>query len=325
MKIPGNSGSFIVAFDFSYDAYVRNHRENVRRGLEWLRTNLPALIEGKVDYAWLFEFDHDESKNSSDEYFAYDAYFYGGNRSHAVVEEFRKAWLLHIHRNPHHWQYWVLINDDPKEGEIILEMPYHYIIEMICDWWAFSWQKGDLSEIFSWYDEHSAYIKLAPKTRQTVEDILWEIRGRLGFNTLTHHGVKGMKWGVRNGPPYPLDKSSGSDTIVQDAIDSGKVSTKINREKQMRHTKDGHEPGRSYLDGDLDYAQELVDKYSGTGEALCVDGEWNNRERIVADSNVGVYVNEDGVETESNKAIIIYSKTGTHVYPVRKENKDGTT
>lgn len=31
--------------------------------------------------------------------------------------------------------------------------------------------------------------------------------------TLAHHGVKGQKWGVRNGPPYPLDKSSGNDKI----------------------------------------------------------------------------------------------------------------
>ena len=23
-------------------------------------------------------------------------------------------------------------------------------------------------------------------------------------NELTHHGIKGMRWGVRNGPPYPL-------------------------------------------------------------------------------------------------------------------------
>ena len=72
-------------------------------------------------------------------------------------------------RNPHHWQHWVLINDDPGEGEVLLEMPYNYIIEMICDWWAFSWEKGNLSEIFSWYDEHKDYIKLHPNTRETVK------------------------------------------------------------------------------------------------------------------------------------------------------------
>ena len=26
-------------------------------------------------------------------------------------------------------------------------------------------------------------------------------------NTLYHHGVDGQKWGVKNGPPYPLDKA----------------------------------------------------------------------------------------------------------------------
>ena len=25
------------------------------------------------------------------------------------------------------------------------------------------------------------------------------------FSELYHHGIKGMHWGVRNGPPYPLD------------------------------------------------------------------------------------------------------------------------
>lgn len=85
------------------------------------------------------------------------------------------------------------------------------------------------------------------------------------YYKLFHHGIKGQKWGVRNGPPYPLAKSSGHDTIVKEALESGMVLKKVNREKQLRHTKHGHTEGRSYIDGDLEYAQELVDKLSGTG------------------------------------------------------------
>lgn len=25
-------------------------------------------------------------------------------------------------------------------------------------------------------------------------------------NAFLHHGIEGQKWGVRNGPPYPLDR-----------------------------------------------------------------------------------------------------------------------
>lgn len=25
---------------------------------------------------------------------------------------------------------------------------------------------------------------------------------------LLHHGIKGQKWGVRNGPPYPLERGN---------------------------------------------------------------------------------------------------------------------
>lgn len=210
------------------------------------------LFEGKPDAAWQTEFEHDASKSKPDEYEAYDAYFYGGNRSYAVVQAFQRAWLLHIHRNPHHWQHWVLINDDPGEGEVLLEMPYNYIIEMICDWWAFSWAEGNLSEIFSWYDEHKDYIKLNPKTRETVEDILWELRGRLGFNVLAHHGVKGQKWGVRNGPPYPLDKSKKSGRIVTKTIKGHAGPTKQDEpDSVVDHiSSDGKVKTRAFYDGD---------------------------------------------------------------------------
>lgn len=31
-------------------------------------------------------------------------------------------------------------------------------------------------------------------------------------NTFEHHGILGQKWGVKNGPPYPLDENSGSNS-----------------------------------------------------------------------------------------------------------------
>ena len=30
---------------------------------------------------------------------------------------------------------------------------------------------------------------------------------------LYHHGIKGQKWGVRRGPPYPLDASARSASV----------------------------------------------------------------------------------------------------------------
>lgn len=165
-----------------YDNYLIKHRENVRKGLNWIKHNLPDLLSGHEVYYRQIEWEHDRSKDDREEYDAYDNYFYGGQRTKKIEEEFNRAWLHHIHRNPHHWQYWVLINDEAKEGIIALRMPYRYVIEMICDWWAFSWSKGNLYEIFDWYDNHKDYMKLHKDTRELVEEILGEIEGKLDEN-----------------------------------------------------------------------------------------------------------------------------------------------
>lgn len=165
-----------------YDNYLTKHKVNVCKGYEWIRENLPDLLLGKHNVEWQLQYGHDQSKYDPEEYDAYDRYFYGNNRSYAVVQEFRMAWLRHIHQNPHHWQHWVLINDDPNEGEIVMDMPYIYIIEMICDWWAFSWAVGNLYEIFNWYESHKDYMKLSDSTRKTVNDILAKIKAKLDEN-----------------------------------------------------------------------------------------------------------------------------------------------
>lgn len=141
---------------------------------------------------------------------------------------------------------------------------------------------------------------------------------------LCHHGIKGQKWGVKNGPPYPLKKglsnSKSNGTInsstVQDAISSGKVSTKVNREKQLRHTLSNHKPGRSYLDGDLDFAQSLINELAGTGQPVPDrNGRWSNKERVSSKKIIGTYVTSKGEEIKTGNAMIVYSKTGSHIYP----------
>ena len=160
-----------------YDNYLTEHKENVAKGFRWLQENIPEVIED--GFEWQICFNHDASKTDPEEYDAYDAYFYGNNRSYSVVQNFKKAWLRHIHNNPHHWQHWILINDDPKEGMVVIDMPYIYVVEMICDWWSFSWTKGDLNEIFGWYEDRKDYMKLSANTRRSVEYILGRMKDKL--------------------------------------------------------------------------------------------------------------------------------------------------
>lgn len=164
-----------------YDLYLQEHKTNVKKGFEWIKENLPELIpnDTRLDLTHQIAFAHDASKDKLDEYEPNDTYFYGGNRSYQVVQDFNYAWLKYIHINPYHWQHWVLLCVEPDKGEIILDMPYNYILEMICDWWAFSWKSENLYSIFDWYSNHKAYIKLSDKTRKTVDDILGKIHSKL--------------------------------------------------------------------------------------------------------------------------------------------------
>lgn len=79
---------------FQYDQYLARHRANVKRGFDWLSENLPGLMTNTLTAGWNTEFAHDQSKNEPDEYEAYDAYFYGNNRSYEVVQRYQRAWLL---------------------------------------------------------------------------------------------------------------------------------------------------------------------------------------------------------------------------------------
>lgn len=160
-----------------YDKYLDEHIANVKKGFYWIRKSLPELLIEKpgVDYELMILL-HDDTKTVPSEYEPYDEYFYKPHNKD-TEQKFRYAWLEHIHRNPHHWQHWILRNDDGTN--VILDMPYEFIIEMICDWWSFSWKTGDLFSIFDWYEENKKKIKLSKRTRDTVEDILDKLEAKI--------------------------------------------------------------------------------------------------------------------------------------------------
>ena len=91
------------------------------------------------------------------------------------LRAFDKAWLLHQHRNPHHWQYWVLIQDDDLMRPV--QMPERVAREMVADWmgagraYGGNWPEWPK---WSWFDEHWPKLvsKLHPKTQVLVQDLV---------------------------------------------------------------------------------------------------------------------------------------------------------
>lgn len=161
----------------AYCEYLDQHISCVDKGIRWFLENRPDILR---DFGLSVEdvriCIHDQSKFSIEEFAPYDKYFYGKEKTPEVKENFNYAWLHHIHHNPHHWQYWVLIHDEPNEQTEALAIPPIYILEMVCDWWSFSWAKGDLTEIFKWYDEHKDHMILHTETRQKIDILLGAIR-----------------------------------------------------------------------------------------------------------------------------------------------------
>ena len=54
---------------------------------------------------------HDWDKFLPDEWFPYARTFYtpNGEKQYKESVEFARAWMLHQHRNKHHWQYWLWV------------------------------------------------------------------------------------------------------------------------------------------------------------------------------------------------------------------------
>ena len=112
-------------------------------------------------------------------------------------------------------------------------------------------------------------------------------------------------------------------SAVRGAIFSGKVSKTVNAAKQGRHMKESADyiPGRSYLYAEtIEQVQQMIDSVVGKGEPVFdKNGNWVNKERVRSSSMIGVAVDPNGDEAESHMGMVVYSKTGAHIYPIKEE------
>jgi hypothetical protein len=114
---------------------------------------------------------HDWSKFLPDEWAPYAGFFYGDGRDRARKRRaFDRAWLLHQHRQPHHWQFWVLQEDS---GAVrALEMPAVFVREMVADWTGAGRAIPGGADVRTWYRREREHIVLHPRSRALVERLL---------------------------------------------------------------------------------------------------------------------------------------------------------
>ncbi len=121
---------------------------------------------------------HDWSKFLPSEWFPYVESFYGKERTDMVKFLFDRAWLFHQNRQPHHWQYWILLRDD---GSVIpTEMPLHFVREMVADWAGAGRAITGKYELSAWYDKNKEKIKLNEYTRRHVEHYIKRLEVHFG-------------------------------------------------------------------------------------------------------------------------------------------------
>ena len=162
------------------------------------------------------------------------------------------------------------------------------------------------------------YVKLGMKWierllgyESTLSHIGNENSGRYprgsGERSYQHTGKQLKKGGViKDGP-----------NLVENALKTGAVKLKVNKQLQLDHCEATHQEGRGYVKGGVEFAEQLVEDLHGTGTPVIdAKGNWTRKERVTANDKVAV--NEYGEDTDA--LMIHYSKTGTHIM-TRQEDK----
>lgn len=91
-----------------------------------------------------------------------------------VEAAFDYAWLHHQKHNPHHWQHWLLQNDE--DGLNVLYMPVKYAREMVADWLGASKAYTGSWDMTAWLSKSWDKVQLHPNTAAYVQQLLTGIQ-----------------------------------------------------------------------------------------------------------------------------------------------------
>lgn len=130
---------------------------------------------------------HDWSKFTPAEWLPYSRMFYnedgtkatparGATRDKRILNEraaFDYAWLHHQHASPHHWQHWLLREDDG--GTKRLRMPDHFVREMVADWAGAGRAIKGTWEFREWFFQNLPKLVMHPETLIDVRKYVDEL------------------------------------------------------------------------------------------------------------------------------------------------------
>lgn len=173
MKILGNELDSYEKRCEQYQSYLETHIANVQRA--WEEVFKPLFLRGSTkqfeDISEAIK-NHDESKYWEAEWEGYLDHFYeGSGKSQKEIDmNFKYAWLHHQHNNPHHWQYWLLKEDDSDDIEA-LDMPLEQVICMLCDWHSFRYVDDSITTE-QWYKDNRSNMILSENTERLIEQYI---------------------------------------------------------------------------------------------------------------------------------------------------------
>ena len=159
-SIPDDFYGIDAAIGKAYLDTLKLHIESVQQAAS--RIGLPAH----------HVMNHDASKFSPEEFVGYALHFKGGG----APDLFSRAWLHHIHHNPHHWQHWIFSDGYTPKGSNVengcIEMPDLYALEMAADWMGASYAYTGSWDMAEWLSKNTPRIRVHSKTAQYLYGVL---------------------------------------------------------------------------------------------------------------------------------------------------------